>query len=242
MKRLLQDIITVNGDLDSDAYACAVLQYRNTLDPDNGISPAQILFGRPIRDMLPFKPNSQVFDHNMIKPLWKTIWDKRQQTLVNRSDRQIRELNHHTKLLPNLATGDQCRVQNQCGQFPGRWDRTGKIVEAKNHDQYLVKLDGSNRLTLRNRKFIRKADAPTLVIPPPIDSCPTLVPEATSDEPQNQTPLTDTSCQSDSSNTLPPINPDHSESDRQNVVDQPPPSKTVEPTTSRPTRIRNPPT
>ena len=150
MKRLLQDIITVNGDLDSDAYTRAVLQYCNTPDPDNGISPAQILFGRPIRDMLPFKPNSQVFDHNMIKPLWETIWDKRQQTLVNRSDRQLRELNHHTKRLPNLATGDQCRVQNQCGQFPGRWHRTGKIVEAKDHDQYLVKLDGSNRLTLRN--------------------------------------------------------------------------------------------
>ena len=148
MKRLLQDIITVNGDLDSDAYTCAVLQYRNTPDPDNGISPAQILFGRPIRPILSFKPNSQVFDHNMIKPLWKTIWDKRQQTLVNRSGRQIRELNHHTKLLPNLATGDQCCVQNQCGQFPGRWDRTGKIVEANNHDQYLSNsMESSGRQT-----------------------------------------------------------------------------------------------
>ena len=114
-----------------------------------------------------------------------------------------------------------------------------KIVEAKNHDQYLVKLDGSNRVTLRNRKFIRKADAPSLVIPPPIDSCPTLVPEATSDEPQNQTPLTDTSCQPYSSNTLPQFNPDHSESDRQNVVDQPLPLMTVEPTTTRPKRMRN---
>ena len=35
MKHLLQDIITVNGDLDS--YTRAVLQYRITPDPDNGI-------------------------------------------------------------------------------------------------------------------------------------------------------------------------------------------------------------
>ena len=145
----------------------------------------------------------------MIKPLWKNIWDKQQQALVNHLDRQIRELSHDAKLLPNLATGDQCHV------------KTGKIVK---------------QIHQEGRR------AYPSVIPPPINSHPTLVPEATSDEMQNQTPLTDTSCQSDSPNTLPPINRDHSESDRQNVVDQPSPLKTVEPTTSRPKRMRNPPT
>ena len=47
-------------------------------------------------------------------------------------------------------------VQNQVGNKPRRWDKTGTIVECKDFDQYLVKMDGSGRLTLRNRKFLRK--------------------------------------------------------------------------------------
>ena len=30
------------------------------------------------------------------------------------------------------------------------------LVEVKEHDQYIVKIDGSGRMTLRNRKFLRK--------------------------------------------------------------------------------------
>ena len=37
-----------------------------------------------------------------------------------------------------------------------KWDRTGKIVEVKNFDQYLVKVDGSGWFSLRNPKFLRK--------------------------------------------------------------------------------------
>ena len=34
------------------------------------------------------------------------------------------------------------------------WDRSGTIVDVKEHDQYLIKLDGSGRLSLRNRRFL----------------------------------------------------------------------------------------
>ena len=48
------------------------------------------------------------------------------------------------------------RVQNQTGEKPTRWDNTGVVVEVKEFDQYLVKMDGTGRLSLRNRKFLRK--------------------------------------------------------------------------------------
>ena len=65
-------------------------------------------------------------------------------------------LSEHTQRLPPLKVGDHVRVQNQMGNFPLKWDKTGIIVEVRQFDQYLVKIDGSNRVTLRNRKFLRK--------------------------------------------------------------------------------------
>ena len=34
-------------------------------------------------------------------------------------------------------------------------------MDCKEHDQYLVKLDGTGRLTLRNRRFLRQYTLPT---------------------------------------------------------------------------------
>ena len=48
------------------------------------------------------------------------------------------------------------RVQNQNGNSPLKWDRTGQVVQVGDHDQYIVRVDGSRRLTKRNRKFLRK--------------------------------------------------------------------------------------
>ena len=37
-----------------------------------------------------------------------------------------------------------------------KWDRTGVVVEVLPYDQYRVKVDGSGRVSLRNRQFLRK--------------------------------------------------------------------------------------
>lgn len=64
-------------------------------------------------------------------------------------------LEQHTKRLPPLRVGDRVRLQNQIGPHSKKWDKTGFIVEVKQHDQYVVRVDGSRRVTLRNRKFLR---------------------------------------------------------------------------------------
>ena len=51
-KRMLLDNVGPTGTLNNDGLLRALLQARNTPDPD--ISPAQMVFGRPIRDAFSF--------------------------------------------------------------------------------------------------------------------------------------------------------------------------------------------
>ena len=51
-------------------------------------------------------------------------------------------------------------IQNQTVNYPLRWDKTGVIIKAKGFNQYQVMTHGSQRVTLRNRKFLRKINHP----------------------------------------------------------------------------------
>ncbi len=150
-KRMLCDNTGPHGGLNLDAFQRAMLNYRNTPDPQTGLSPAQCIFGRPVRDFIPihrgrYKPH----------PTWVDMLDKREVALRNRHQRLQEVWSEHTKTLPPLHVGDRVRIQNQIGPDPLRWERTGVVVEVRPYDQYVVKIDGSGRSTLRNRKFLRR--------------------------------------------------------------------------------------
>ena len=49
-------------------------------------------------------------------------------------------------------------VQNQKGNDPLRWDKSGTVVESLGDQQYNIKMDGSGRLSLRNRQFLRRIE------------------------------------------------------------------------------------
>ena len=129
------------------------MQHRNTPDPDTGTSPAEVLFGHPIRDFMPIKPGK-------FRPQegWRLAQEDRERALRVRYCRGKERWSEHTKELPKLSIGDKVLIQNQWGtpKMARRWDRSGVVLEVGEYDQYQIKVDGTGRITTRNRRFLRK--------------------------------------------------------------------------------------
>ena len=92
-------------------------------------------------------------------------------------------LSEHTVNLPPLKVSDYVRIQNQVDPHPNKWDKTGVVVEVRQFHQYVVRVDGSVRVTLWNRRFLRKyvrvverkpiihlPNLPDLPVTPPLDT------------------------------------------------------------------------
>ena len=163
VKRMIADHTGPNGDLNTDAFQQAVLQYRNTPDRDTKLSLAQCVFGRPIRDLIPILPG-RYCPHDT----WRQTLQAREEALRNRHMKAAERWAEHTQRLPPLTVGDTVRVQNQTGLHPRKWDKTGRVIEVRQYDQYVIRMDGSGRVTLRNRKFLRKY-IPVYPNPAPVD-------------------------------------------------------------------------
>jgi hypothetical protein len=147
---MLRENLSTSGNLDTDRFLRALLTYRNTPDRDTGKSPAQVVFGHPIKDFFPVHP--QNFQP---RPEWLLTAQQREVALARRHTRQGAVLTEHTKVLRPLKMSDIVLVQNQAGRRGKKWDRSDVVVDILDHDQYRVKIDGSGRTTLRNRRFLR---------------------------------------------------------------------------------------
>ena len=115
------------------------------------------------------------------------LQEDREKALRKRALQNTESLQHGTRALHPLEVHDTVQVQNQRGNKPSRWDITGTVVEIKDHDQYVVRVHGSGRVTLRNRKFLKKITpyCPSTRPNPPVMVQP-------SPQPQTQLPTTDT--------------------------------------------------
>ena len=151
VKRILMDNISPTGSLETERFQKAMLAYRNTIDPQTKASPAMILFGRPIRDAIPI-PLGKYCPH----PTWRELMVHREKALAKRHCREHEKWSEHTRQLPPLQVGDAVYIQNLTGNHPKRWERTGRVVEVRQFHQYVVRVDGSGRVTLRNRQHLRK--------------------------------------------------------------------------------------
>ncbi|KAL8583504.1 hypothetical protein ACOMHN_056314 [Nucella lapillus] len=81
---------------------------------------------------------------------------RREEALRHRHMKCAERLSEHTRPLTPLVVGDKVRIQNQTGPHPLKWDKTGTVIEVRQFDQYVIRVDGSRRVTARNRKFLRK--------------------------------------------------------------------------------------
>ena len=173
-KRLLEDNVGPHGSLNNDNFLRAILQVRNTPDPDCNVSPAEILFGKPLRDAFSFINRLNKFENPVIRPTWREAWSAKERAMKARLTRSAESLNRGTRNLPSLVVGDRVFIQNQRGSHPTKWDASGTVMDVLENDQHIVKVDGTGRVTLRNRRFLRKFTPATVDIarsdPPPVQS------------------------------------------------------------------------
>ena len=183
---LLGNIDSSTGKLDNDRALSrfddftALLTHRNTPCQQTGISPATALFGRSIQDHLPL-------DDLKLRKEWQEIADKRDKALAKRHLIQQKTPPGRPRgPLPQLDVGDSVQLQNQHGNRPNKWNNTGFITEVLPHRQYRVVVDGSRRITLRNRRFLQK------ILPVCRQWEPAITSPTTADETTNSRPSTPT--------------------------------------------------
>ena len=80
-KRLLRNNVGRGGNLDNDLFMRAVMQYRNTSMQDSRRSPAQMVFGRQMRDFLPALPHK----YEPAKD-WSVTQEYRERTLAKKRE------------------------------------------------------------------------------------------------------------------------------------------------------------
>ena len=148
-KRILMgNIDPLTGRLDTDEAVRALLTHRNTPTKGTGIPPSVALFGHQIRDHL---PNQKL----QLRQEWQDIMNAREGALAKVHIASKHDINHTLK---PLQAGQAVQVQSQIGNKPLKWSNTGIIVDVLPYRQYKVVMDGSRRVTLRNRRFLRSID------------------------------------------------------------------------------------
>ena len=146
------DNLGPSGSLDTDKFARAILMHRNQTDPTSGLSPAQVIFGRQLRDHLPLQP-----EKFQPRAEWRMEADQREKTYMKRHILKHEQLSTTAKNLPGFDIGDTVAIQDKSDPGKaGKWTKTGTVTDSLGFQSYEIKVDGSNHLTTRNRAHLRK--------------------------------------------------------------------------------------
>ena len=128
---------TTNGVLDEDQLCQGLIEFRNT-PKSGGKSPAQVVFGRDIKSIVPQMP---------LKDSWIAVQERRDSGYFDVQE----HYNKRAKDLGDLNPGREVFIQNELTK---RWDKTGTVIEKLDYRSYLIRLP-SGRTWVRNRRFIR---------------------------------------------------------------------------------------
>ena len=108
---------SVSGRLDDDQLDRGLLELRNTPHAD-GRSPAQVLFGHPLRSGVPSH-------HRAFAPEWQKAAAVCDEKAAETQEKEIRYHDASARQLSQLKIGSRVDLQDPT---TGRWDRVGMIV------------------------------------------------------------------------------------------------------------------
>lgn len=144
VKHFIQKVAP-SGNIDCEAFDRGLLELRNTPN-QTGRSPAQVLYGRPLRSCVPAHASA-----------FQKRWQARDESCDRRAAARLRDATSrydaHARPLPPLQRGDVVRIQDPTTQ---RWDKVGTIMGVGRSRDYLLKMP-SGRVWWRNRRFLRPA-------------------------------------------------------------------------------------
>ncbi|XP_045135678.1 uncharacterized protein K02A2.6-like [Portunus trituberculatus] len=144
VKHFIQKVAP-SGNIDCEAFDRGLLELRNTPN-QTGRSPAQVLYGRPLRSCVPAHASA-----------FQKQWQARDESCDRRAAARLRDATSrydaHARPLPPLQRGDVVRIQDPTTQ---RWDKVGTIMGVGRSRDYLLKMP-SGRVWWRNRRFLRPA-------------------------------------------------------------------------------------
>ena len=81
--------------------------------------------------------------------------EHKERLLARRREADGKRWSRGSKDLPELHVGMPVAIQNQTGNNPTKWDKTGIVLENNPHSQVKIKVDGSRRITRRNMQFVK---------------------------------------------------------------------------------------
>ena len=100
--------------MDNDGLLRALLQARNTPDPDCNISPAEVVFGRPIRDVFPLSADAS---STTIRPAWHEAWSQKEDAMRTRMTRSTAVLLYRS---PQHAHATICTSNTRRQSIPAK--------------------------------------------------------------------------------------------------------------------------
>ena len=86
-------------------------------------------------------------------------WNFCEKTLSKHNAELIKKYNRTAHALSPLCKGNTVSIQNPNSHW---WDIAGQIVGMLPNHQYRIRIAGSGRITLQNRRFLRKLKAPII--------------------------------------------------------------------------------
>ena len=86
---------------------------------------------------------------------WVVTQENSEKILAMRRELDDKRWSQRTRDLEDLQVGMPVS-QNQTGNYPNKWDKTGIVLENKPHSKVFIRVDGCRRVTTRNRRFVRR--------------------------------------------------------------------------------------